>query len=335
MWTDINNKISDTYDLLICSASYEERCQSFVKHCPVNNLLYAIVCYTKEYFSELSNNLEKLENLLNVKKIKHETIEYYHKDSLKSTDIIMDCLDKIIAERKIQNVLIDVTTFTHEMTLILLWLFKEKYTKINITFSYSNAGDYNPNTNSYEGDEERKKSDKWLSKGIDEIHSVLGYPGKLLPARSTHLVIVVGYEYDRALSIISEMEPSSLSLAFGKSDSTTTTDKHRGARENFESVARDSLSFLPQEKRLTFDISCNNPKTAKTELEEHLYSKKEIIGDKNIVIFAMNNKVSTLGVGLLALENKNIQLCYAPALIYNYVDYSSLGNDCYLFKNIY
>jgi len=131
------------------------------------------------------------------------------------------------------------------------------------------------------------------------------------------------------------MEPSSLSLAFGKSESVTTTDKHRGARENFEYVAKDSLSFLPKEKIITFDISCNNPKNAKKELEEHLEIKKDIIGDKNIVIFAMNNKVSTLGVGPLALEKKNIQLCYAPALIYNYVDYSSQGNECYLFNYIY
>jgi len=334
MWSEINNNISDTYDIHICSASYEDRCLSFIENCPASKLQYTIVCYTKEYLSEISNNLEKLKNLLNAKKIQYELIEYYHKNTLKSADVLMNCLDKLIIEKKVKKVLIDVTTFTHEMTLILLWMFKEKYNEINVAFTYSNAGDYNPSTKNIEDEKDEDKR-KWLSKGIDEIHSVLGYPGTLLPAKLTHLIIVVGYEYDRALSIISEMEPSSLSLAFGKSESATTTDKHRGARENFEYVAKDSLSFLPKEKIITFDISCNNPKTAKTELEEHLEIKKDIIGDKNIVIFAMNNKVSTLGVGLLALKKKNIQLCYAPALIYNYVDYSSQGNECYLFNQIY
>jgi len=334
MWSEINNNISDNYDVLICSASYEDRCHSFLEHCPLNILQYTIVCYTKEHLSETSSNLKKIENLLNANKIQYELLEYYHKNSIKSTDIIIKCLDKLIIEQKVKTILIDVTTFTHEMTLILLWLFKEKYNEIDVTFTYSNAENYNPSTKNHEDNKDEEKR-KWLSKGIDEIRSVLGYPGTLLPAKLTHLVIVVGYEYDRALSIISEMEPSSLSLAFGKSESATTTEKHRGARENFEFVAKDSLSFLPKEKILTFDISCNNPKTAKTELEEHINIQKEIISDKNIVIFAMNNKVSTLGVGLLALEKKNIQLCYAPALIYNYLDYSSQGTDCYLFNHIY
>lgn len=336
-WSEINNNINDAYDLLICSASFEKRCQSFLKNCPTNKLSYSIVCHTVEFQSEISDNLKNIQEFLTNANIQFKLIDLYHKDSIKSTDKIVTFLDKIIFEKNIQKVIIDITTFTHEMTLILLWLFKERYNKIDVTFAYSNAGDYNPSTKNIDSDkeEEKGKSDKWLSKGIDEIRSVLGYPGTLLPAKSTHIVIVVGYEYDRALSIISEMEPSSLSLAFGKSESVTTTEKHRGARENFESVAKDALSFLPEEKRLTFDVSCNNPKAAKAELEEHLESKKNIIGDKNIVIFAMNNKVSTLGVGLLALERKNIQLCYAPALIYNYIDYSSQGNDCYLFDHIY
>jgi hypothetical protein len=337
MWSEIDNNISDNYDLFICSASYEDRCQSFIKYCPAGKLLYAMVCHTAEYSSEVSNNLKCIENLLREKNIQYESITLYHKDSIESADHIMMYLDKIIPQQKVKNVIIDVTTFTHEMTLILLWLFKEKYNNIDVTFAYSNAENYNPSVTNSEDEEdvEKKILDKWLSKGIDDIRSVLGYPGTLLPAKSTHLVIVVGYEYDRALSIIAEVEPSSLSLLFGKSDSFTTTDKHRGAREQFEYVAKDSLSFLPEDKIFTYDISCNNPKKAKHNLRDHFENIKDSISDKNIVVFTMNNKISTLGVGLLALERKDIQLCYAPALIYNYANYSSPGNNCYLFKNIF
>jgi hypothetical protein len=261
-----------------------------------------------------------LKDTLDKKNISNEVVELFHDKPLESSDSIVKCLDKYFTSGSVQNAIIDITTFTHEMVLVILMLFNQKYTEINVTFSYSNAKDY-----------------KWLSKGIGDIRSILGYPGDLLPTRQTHLIIIVGYEYDRALSIISEMEPTSLSLGFGNSDSYTTevhglNKKHLGAREHFNEVVRDSISIVPKDKVYEFDISCNNPDRASRDIQSHLDQYNNVIEGKNILLFAMNNKLSTLGVGLFALERKDIQLCYAPALIYNYANYSIPGGECYLFK---
>jgi len=215
--------------------------------------------------------------------------------------------------------------------LILLMLFKQKYTEAKVTFAYSNAKDYDPQ------DDASRSHDKWLSKGIDTIRSILGYPGDILPARQTHLMIIVGYEYDRALSIISEIEPASLSLGFGKSDSSTTeqhdiSNKHYGASEHFKEVVRDSMSFVPKDRVYEFEVSCNDPERASNDILAHLEEKNKDIDGKNIILFAMNNKPSTLGVGLLALERQDIQLCYAPALVYNFENYSMPGSKCHLFE---
>jgi len=154
----------------------------------------------------------------------------------------------------------------------------------------------------------------------------------------THLVIVVGYEYDRALRIISALEPSSLSLAFGKSDSFTTerssNSKHYGAKEHFDELAVAALAYFPDDKFHKFEISCNNPVKTKSEIKTHLESIGVDETNHNITIFALNNKPSTLGVGLFGIENTDVQLCYAPALIYNYTNYSKPGNDCYMFENV-
>jgi hypothetical protein len=46
----------------------------------------------------------------------------------------------------------------------------------------------------------------------------------------------------------------------------------------------------------------------------------------------MNNKISTLGAGLAAFENPNIQLTYVQANQYNLVGYSEAGDDFIFWK---
>ena len=44
----------------------------------------------------------------------------------------------------------------------------------------------------------------------------------------------------------------------------------------------------------------------------------------------MNNKVSTIAAGLYALENKNVQLCYAEPVEYNTEGYSESADYCFI-----
>ena len=44
----------------------------------------------------------------------------------------------------------------------------------------------------------------------------------------------------------------------------------------------------------------------------------------------MNTKMSTVGSLLLALENETVQLCYAPANVYNVERYADPDDDYYL-----
>ena len=319
-WDEIDKYITENFDLFLASASYEERSLSLAKNFPCGKIKQAVIFYIRNYKNYLSDNLSYLKDTLDKKNIPNETIELFHDKPLDSFDCIVKCLDEYLADGSVQNIIIDITTFTHEMLLVILMLFKQKYTKINVTFAYSNAKDY-----------------EWLSKGIGDIRSIIGYPGDLLPTRQIHLIIIVGYEYDRALSIISEIEPTSLSLGFGKSESYTTevhgiNNKHYEARKHFEEVVRDSMSFVSKDRIYKFDISCNNPEQASRDIQSYLEQNNNATEGKNILLFAMNNKLSTLGVGLFALEHQDIQLCYAPALIYNYANYSKPGQKCYLFK---
>ncbi|WP_298535709.1 hypothetical protein [uncultured Algibacter sp.] len=48
--------------------------------------------------------------------------------------------------------------------------------------------------------------------------------------------------------------------------------------------------------------------------------------DRNVVIVPMNNKISTIGAGLAAIENKNIQLSCLQTNSYNLKGYSETGD---------
>lgn len=331
---DASDNIKESYDLFICSASFETRCLSFVRHCPADRFDMALLCYFEEPFTFISENLCSLRKALRERKKVTEEVCLSQKDPLFSTDAFVEKFSHIYDSKTIRSVLFDVTTFTHEMVLIILKVFNVLFPQIDITFVYSNAGNYDPK-NSIECVDTKKK---WLSKGISEIRSVIGFPGNPQPTNLTHLVIVVGYEYDRALSIIAELEPSSLSLAFGKSDCITTTpdtdDKHYGAREHFNELTESALAYFSEKKFYNFDISCDDPLKTKKEIVEHLNRIGVDTNKTNVMIFALNNKPSTLGVGLVGLEDQNIQLGYAPALIYNYENYSTPGLNCYKYEKL-
>ena len=331
-WSEINNHIMGNFDLFIASASYEERCLSLAQNIPHEKINRAVIFYLHDFEEYVATNLLRLEAVFKTNNISNELVELFHNKPIESSDRIIRCLDNYLLDGTVREVIIDITAFTHEISLLLFMLFKRRYTEVSVTFAYSNAADYD-----YVENEAYHSSDKWLSKGIGDIRSILGYPGDLLPTKKTHLIVIVGYEYDRALSVISDMEPTSLSLGFGKSASFTTEiqndrGKHYGAREHFDEVVRDSMAVVPKSRTYTFDVSCNDPRQAYRDIKQHLEQTNASIKDKNIVLFAMNNKLSTLGVGLFALERDDIQLCYAPALLYNYSNYSMPGTNCYLFN---
>jgi hypothetical protein len=220
-----------------------------------------------------------------------------------------------IVKKRTKRILLDITTFTHESLLILLKLLILYCPDTEITCIYANAKEYGM------GDD---LSQKWLSKGIHEIRSVLGYPGNLIPSQKTHLVVIVGYEYERGVSMINTLEPNILSLGYGKSENATV-EKDKEANSHYSKLVAQMMPSYPSINR--FEISCNDP----YKTYESLKSKIGNIKNENILIAPMNNKISTIGVGLFGLKYEDVQICYAPALTYNLLNYSTPGNLCYIF----
>lgn len=307
----INDEIEETFDVFICASSFEKRCLTIPERLSTSPFtrIIAVECSSTSNYVKCNTDL--------LKKYFNHNLSIIRFDFKNPMLLANQFINEINA---LQNdnlkVLIDITAFTHENLLIIInYLYHNKGVH-NITCVYVNAKEYCPGL---------PVDKKWLSIGARRPHSVYGLSGLLLPSQKNHLILIVGYEYHRAISVISNIEPSSLTLLSGL-ESHVLTEKDKEANSFFEGLVSDmAFNYSNIERK---QIPCNDPEDTAKELE-CLYKK---YSDKNIIVVPMNSKMSTLGVYLSVKDNENICVSYAPAIVYNETNYSISGTECYVFS---
>jgi hypothetical protein len=166
---------------------------------------------------------------------------------------------------------------------------------------------------------------KWLSKGVKKIRSILGYPGLLDPSKKNHLIVLFGFERERTKRLIDMFEYDLVSLAFGGKGVSISEDHQVLNEKRHEEL----LILYPNARK--FEISLIDAIDTKQQLLAYMSDFSEY----NTVIAPMNNKISTVGAGLAAIENPEIQLCYVTANQYNLQGYSHPSPYCYLFEVLF
>ena len=184
----------------------------------------------------------------------------------------------------------------------------------NVLYAYANAADYSTN--------EKDINKKWLSKGIGEIRNIIGYSGFMNPLKKNHLIILVGIELERTKSLIDKIEPNTLSLGVSYDHCSNAPAAIELNTKKHEELCN---KYYGSE---SFEFTVLDPKPVK-EILATIAAKHT---DSNIIIAAMNNKISTIGVGSFANENPEVQISYATALQYNIEGYTDPGDKCYLFS---
>jgi hypothetical protein len=232
-----------------------------------------------------------------------------------TADALDHALQEAVGDGCAQKILVDVTTFTHEALLILLRLLQLRCSSATVQTLYAGANEYSV------GDPPHSK---WLSRGVAEVRTVLGFPGEVLPSKRTHLIVIVGYEDERAATLIDILEPSSISLGYGRSGSATT-EKDEQSNYHFHLLLKEvAASYCSPSE---FEVPCNDPVGTMHVISREIAKA----GDKNVVLAPMNNKLTTIGAALAVFDSKAVQVCYAQALCYNWIGYSSPGSSFYLF----
>jgi hypothetical protein len=307
----VNEYLIDPIDLFICSSSYEERCKTFAYSIDSKKIKSALIFENEDLFEYVHNNSELVVSLF---EDRGSIVGGSTKDPLLTADRLRNALDKVSKSCDMKTVVIDITTFTHESLLILIGILQLIPIGKELIIVYTSAAEYSI------GDEVEYK---WLSRGVDEVRTVLGFPGNVLSSRKTHLIILVGYEHERASKLIEIIEPNTIALGYGRSGSSTT-DKDRDANQHYHKLVENMAASYGEV--MNFEIYCDDPYRTQNAILE----QTKTVGSKNIVLAPMNNKITTIGAALAAIKYRDIQICYAPALQYNYHYYSTPGKTCYL-----
>jgi hypothetical protein len=303
----------DRIDVFISCSSFEERCLVIPKLVSKFDLTSRVVFFNTNEVEAIRTNAQILSQL---GEGNTELIELNSDDPIQNYLQIIRLFDQIAIKYSDKpNLAIDTTTFTHETLLVLLRILHLRKDSLGeIRVCYVGAKEYSTNM--------ENEADKWLSKGVDEIRTILGYPGFTDPTKKNHLVILFGFEFERTRKIIEEYEFDIITLGFGDEP---IQDNHM--KINCERHKR-LLKEHPEARE--FKFSLRDPIQTKTQLLK--YVNLEELKGLNTVIAPLNNKLSTIGAGLAAIENEDIQLAYAKATIYNTDGYSVPNNDIYYCK---
>lgn len=307
---NLTTSLENKYDLFVCSSSFESRSTTIPLQLVCFSFERVILLENKNGSDILKRNANTIKELFPLNRVDIQ-VDFHN-----TLRLVEDFSNAIPSRKDGYNILIDVTTFTHEELLICSRILLDNPRISKITCLYNNAADYCSGSPIQE---------KWLSQGAEMIHPVWGYPGLVLPSKKIHLVVIMGYESSRAFGAISDIEPSSITLIYGSSTSALT-EKDKDANSFFKQALQD-MAFEYNEVE-DADIPCNDPEKIVEGLEM-IYQRNR---DKNLIVVPLNSKMSTIGVIKFALLHEEIQVCYAPALIYNELNYSSPGRNCYIYE---
>lgn len=296
-------------DVFICSASFEDRSTSIPLAVAKENFERTIVAHNQAYSEHVESSRQVLLSHFGSNAV---DLELNSNAPLLSADNLF----RVVSEQcqQAQRIVIDASTFTHETLLMLIKVCSVLLSETaTIEFLYTRASEYSVGDNA---------NDAWLSKGVREIRTVLGFTGSPSPMQSTHLILLAGFESFRALSLIRELEPKMISIGHGSKEESATESHHD---TNLTSVRRIRSMFEAVD---TFEIACYCPESAMKTIET-LISENE---SYNTVIAPMNTKLSTIAAGFCALRNESVQLCYAQPEYYNFERYSAAAADFFRFS---
>ena len=204
------------------------------------------------------------------------------------------------------DLVIDVTCMPRELLGMLLFAVSVKRLAIgSVSVAYVAA----PEGGYATQNKNLPKSERWLSKGVTTVRSIIGFPGIFRSERPSHLVILAGHEEDRVSTIIEYVEPSRLTISGEQEESSTVV----GAGELSRKVAtklRDRIQ-VPKIGDIEFSSS-----SIEKVFESLINAELEKPGE-NIALVAMNTKLSFVGAALFALCQRTVRMIYAVPQEYN------------------
>ena len=280
---------------LISFAAWEERFfLGASRACEDIKFERATIFYSRKYSKETDDNRTKLANKLSEKNIECQIEEV----DFSSQPTCWKAVKNYFDSHKIgKNVLVDITTMPREIIWYIFLFLKQK--KANVEFIYHKPVSYG----------------SWLTEDTDIPRFPLKLSGLSDISKKTFLLIVTGYDPDRAEQICNYFEPDKVCFAIqsGKQfDNISLNLKaHKALIEEFDA--------------LTIDINCYGNDWGEEQLSKII---KEYVSTHNLILASLGPKPSAVALFRLAVKYPEVALCYAPSKKFN-MHYSSGCGDSY------
>ena len=297
------NSILPSRFVFLCSASFEKRSTTIPLSLDPSRISHSVVFRSRGYKNDTS--LNEIKNKIATSKVIDFDLNNPVSVARSLTEVVKECSSLESA------IVIDITTFTHEILAMLLKLIHDNETKFSSIFClYNGAADYS-------NSKENGLTQMWLSKGCRDVRNVIGYPGRMRPTAKTSLIILTGFELERATKLIEIIEPDRLMLGFGNDP---THDNHLEPVAFFQEKFENWKKNYKNSNCTEFGFSCKN-----IEKTTEVLSDLTADPDENYIVVPLNTKLSTIASSIVALKNPMIQICYSIPEMYNMDDYSSPG----------
>jgi len=301
---DLSQSLPDRIDYFLVCASYEDRCLTSYNYIDSMKVKSAAVFYYEQFYENVIDNADLLVEKFKAKKY---ILDNYKPTTIADAVVNYFSIESDFVEEK-PNVVVDVSTFTRESLLILLRYLQINKDSFKDIVIYYRSADVSHN----------------LSDAVLSIRSVIGYMGDIDPEKPTHLIVLSGYEYERAKEIIDVVEPDYISIGYGGKGESINDD----IQEKNKIFTNKLIAYYSSDNIEKFTHSLVDINVLKNKLIEIIFSKEGY----NVVIAPLNNKISTISAGLAASENPKVQICYAQMANYNVVDYSTALDTCFVEK---
>lgn len=293
---ELREALGDGPLALVSCLSFEDRSLAVAAEIASLNLTRWFCIENEDIETDITEMRQRAVGIAEQAGIEIEFLIASKRNPLLLADAMVAIADGIEGEAGVQWVA-DVTTMTHEMALVTVAAAEELIpTWSDLTFVYNVAGQYSGND---------EVTQKWISRGIHEVRSVIGYPGAGSPGEPTALVALPGFDMERVARIVEEIEPERLLVGIAK----PSKDRHEWSDERNRQIAHD---LLGTRNGTVFEYPALDPFATVQAVVE---ITRDIVG--NVLLAPLNSKISTVAVGVLAHLRPQWQVCYAPALIYN------------------
>lgn len=228
-------------------------------------------------------NYEKIKKMLekwNVERIEVTGTSSYPDSLAKKINYILPSNEKI---------LLDISAFPkHILMSILRWNEGKSFTYL------------------YTRPKVEREAETEFSVGTKEIGVLRGFEGDVRLDRNDFIVMILGFEGSRALSIFRNFEPYRTLALLGNPAPFLDKEKCQFYRNN---AFRNNSQLLSNQRVIKSQISSLDPYIFKQELNAEI-SKHIEKEEANILITCLGTKPQTLGLYLYWLENRNTQIIY-------------------------